>query len=616
MCSISKMKAFGCGRSLYRWIFGFIFMLMAFGISYDAGTAYAATSETKTLTLTYNDAVHEYTGVQGKLNFQNKDYEFKTMPIVKLSDVLYAPAKELFQTVLGYSWSYDTETGDYIAYDDDLDLKVQIKEGEESFTILRGGAASAYSLSQPILMIQCGTAERTPCIPVTKLFKSLGYTASWSKKKATYTVIKSDLFDWTGETEDTDTSVNHIRQATGAYSMVDNMAYIDLNVFGDRQESFDAVYVDREDKLITVTLPDSTFLPELKMYDRFGDIAERMVVTEEEKKVTVTFYCEDVTEFTYTTNDKKLHLRLMWDYSTKTGKTTNYSLSFLRPDSTYLIDKITQKDCYDSVSYTKAFKLIVKGDHLKFYKANPVVINNNYVKKVKVSLSDAGNTVIKVTTTKLLGFKVERVGDDYVVTLDKPKKIYKNILVFDCGHGDHDNGASHNGVHEKNLNLKIGYKLLSKYFEKVNPEIKIYWTRTTDNFVTLDDRSKFASKVCADAFISLHMNSASNKKANGTEVYYSVDNNKVKSTGLSSSRMAEMMDEALVSKLKTNDRGVRTAGFYVIKRNSVPSILIELAFLSGNEDHKRMTKTSFQKKAADTIQTVINKIFTKYPSKR
>ncbi len=80
--------------------------------------------------------------------------------------------------------------------------------------------------------------------------------------------------------------------------------------------------------------------------------------------------------------------------------------------------------------------------------------------------------------------------------------------------------------------------------------------------------------------------------------------------------MASMMDTAIVNALKTEDRGVKSAGFYVIKRNSVPAILIELCFLSGNKDHKRINKTSFKKTASKTIAGVIDSYFKKYPTNR
>ena len=261
-------------------------------------------------------------------------------------------------------------------------------------------------------------------------------------------------------------------------------------------------------------------------------------------------------------------------------------------------------------------EIVVKGDHTKFYNEHPPVINNDSIKKIKISKSSSGNTVIKITTKKLLGYKIERVGDQYLVKLDTPKKVFKNILIFDCGHGDFDNGTTNYGMHEKNLNLNMGYTLLKKYFAAANPEVKVYWTRMNDSFVTLDDRSKFAKKVGADAFISLHMNAAPNKKANGTEVYYSTNNNKSSFSGIKSSKMASMMDSALVKALKTDDRGVKSAGFYVIKRNTVPAILVELCFLSGDKDHKRVNTSSFKNTASKTIASVIKKMFKQYPTKR
>ena len=579
--------------------------------------AEAATKKKKTaepLTITYDGVTQTYTGVQGSLKYHHKDYSFNTIPLIKINKNIYAPAEELIKNVWGFTFGYDESTAEYIAYDEDTDTRISFKAGDTTLTIVRTGAPSAYTLPQAVRMVQKGSETAIPCIPIQRLVEAMGYTGSWNSTDAVYTMYRTSFFDWEGTAQDTDSSKNHITHATGDYSLFDNMSYIDLNFYGDRQASFDSVSVDRSGKTITITLPDSTFLPDLKMYDRFGEIVERMVVTEADGKVTITIYCEDVTEFTYTTFDNKLHFKLLWDYSTETGQVFNYSLKFTRPDSSFLIDSLYVDDCYDSVKYTKAFKITMKGNHLQFYKEHPPVLNNDYVKKYKVSVTSSGNTVIKIFTKTLQGYKIDRVGDEFLVTLDKPKKVFKNILVFDCGHGDYDNGASHYGLHEKNMNLNMGYTLLKKYFRAANPKVKVYWTRMNDSFVTLDDRSKFAAKVGADAFVSLHMNSATNKKANGTEVYYSTNNNK--SSWIKSSTMASMMDSAIVNALGTEDRGVKTAGFYVTKRNSVPAILIELCFMSGNKDHKRINTDSFKKTASKTIASVINQYFTKYKTIR
>ena len=607
-------------KRIVSYRLSFILMLTLICIFSVSGLSKAASTKKKDpspITISYDGTSVSYTGVQGKLNYHHKDYVFNTLPIVKLDSVLYAPAEELLKSVFGFTtFSYDEALGSYVAYDEDLNTKLIFKIGEKSFTIERDGKITSCSLSKPAKMIAKGSDAAIPCITITRLIEALGYVGSWNSTDATYSIYRKEYFDWNGEKADTDTKINHVTRSTGNYSMFDNMAYIDLNFYGDRQASFDSVSIDRSGKVITITMKDSTFLPNLKMYDRFGDMVERMVIAEADKKLTITLYCEDVTEFTYTTFDNHLHVKLMWDYSTQTGQEFNHSLKITRPDSSYLIDKLSVYDCYDSVKYTKAFKIVVKGDHTKFYNEHPPVINNDSIKKIKISKSSSGNTVIKITTKKLLGYKIERVGDQYLVKLDTPKKVFKNILIFDCGHGDFDNGTTNYGMHEKNLNLNMGYTLLKKYFAAANPEVKVYWTRMNDSFVTLDDRSKFAKKVGADAFISLHMNAAPNKKANGTEVYYSTNNNKSSFSGIKSSKMASMMDSALVKALKTDDRGVKSAGFYVIKRNTVPAILVELCFLSGDKDHKRVNTSSFKNTASKTIASVIKKMFKQYPTKR
>ena len=132
----------------------------------------------------------------------------------------------------------------------------------------------------------------------------------------------------------------------------------------------------------------------------------------------------------------------------------------------------------------------------------------------------------------------------------------------------------------------------------------------------LADRAKFAKTVGADAFISLHMNSASNSSANGTEVYYSVSNNSSSFSGITSKTMANLFRSQLLEDLGTKNRGTKTAGYYVIKNNSVPAILIELGFISGSSDFSRLTSENFQKKAAKSLYTGIVKMFSLYQTGR
>lgn len=91
------------------------------------------------------------------------------------------------------------------------------------------------------------------------------------------------------------------------------------------------------------------------------------------------------------------------------------------------------------------------------------------------------------------------------------------------------------------------------------------------------------------------MNSATSKSANGTEVYYSVSNNKTSFSGITSKAMANLFRKQLLADLKTTNRGTKTAAYYVLKHNTVPAILIELGFISGNSDYSKLTNATFQK---------------------
>ena len=157
---------------------------------------------------------------------------------------------------------------------------------------------------------------------------------------------------------------------------------------------------------------------------------------------------------------------------------------------------------------------------------------------------------------------------------------------------------------------------MKSYFTSNAPDLKVYWTRTTDSYITLANRAAFAKSVGADAFVSLHMNSSTNKTANGTEVYYSVSNNSSSFSGITSKKMATLFRKQLIKDLGTSNRGTKTAAYYVLKHNTVPAILIELGFISGNSDYSKLISTSFQKKAAQSIYTSIVAMFQTYPTGR
>ncbi|MBR1742292.1 MAG: N-acetylmuramoyl-L-alanine amidase [Lachnospiraceae bacterium] len=365
-------------------------------------------------------------------------------------------------------------------------------------------------------------------------------------------------------------------------------------------------------KEFLLTFPNAEYLPETKEFTDWKEfLSEMKVENTEDGSVTIHIVTTEEMDFSYTYEENTLDFRLFYDTTIVPPESyQKYALNILIPEGISIRD-VSNEDLYEK----KQFTITIKGNHVTFFKNNPIIKNSSKVKKVSVT-KKSGNTVITVTTTSLQGYKIYEKKNFFVVKIGAPNKIYSSIVVLDAGHGGKDAGASAHGMKEKNLNYQIIYTMMKGYFSGNAPEIKVYWTRKTDTFITLAKRAAFAKKVKADVFISLHMNSALRKAANGTEVYYSVSNNKAGFDGLTSKKMAALFKKRLVNDLNMKDRGVKSAGFYVIKHNTVPAILIELGFISGTKDYKKLKKESFRKKAAKSIYVGIVQMFLNYTTDR
>jgi N-acetylmuramoyl-L-alanine amidase len=295
------------------------------------------------------------------------------------------------------------------------------------------------------------------------------------------------------------------------------------------------------------------------------------------------------------------------------GTKESYGLQFNKPDELKYTD-ITHTDHY----YDNEFIITVPGNYVDYYTNNPVIINNEVISGVNVTLNSSGNTDITVTTTRLQGYRLNNKGSYITVDVGNPADIYKNIVVLDAGHGGTDPGAQKSGVSEKDINFSIIYEKAEKYFNSPDSTVKAYWTRTTDTFVTLDDRAAFADSVGADLFISLHVNSFNKSSVSGMEIYYSPSNNDTNQAGLSSSILADYFNSQLKGDLNlvNHGQGVKTAKYVVVHKNSVPAILIELGFITNETDLANMTDETFQDNFAKSIFDATTGVFNQYPSGR
>lgn len=224
------------------------------------------------------------------------------------------------------------------------------------------------------------------------------------------------------------------------------------------------------------------------------------------------------------------------------------------------------------------------------------------------------------------------------------------IVVIDAGHGGKDPGASGYvlKLKEKDINLKTALKLGDLLSKEKN--VKVLYTRKKDVFIPLDDRAQIANKAKADLFISIHVNAAENRSARGTESYAvgsssanlevakrenavmlyesdyktkyrGFDPNSTESYIMFDFLQSKYMEQSVsfasriednFTKLGRSSRGVKQAGFWVLKQAAMPAVLVELGYISNKDEEAFLAKD----KNLDKLAGAIAKAFVQYKDKR
>lgn len=174
---------------------------------------------------------------------------------------------------------------------------------------------------------------------------------------------------------------------------------------------------------------------------------------------------------------------------------------------------------------------------------------------------------------------------------------YKTIVI-DAGHGGRDKGATGTSAStlEKDLNL-ITAKLLEKRLKALGADVIM--TRTTDQYVSLETRVNMAKEKKADIFLSIHYNSSPDTALQGIITYY--DHHKT---------LAESIHHELISLTTFTDKQARYGDYYVLRENSQPSALLELGFLSHEQEEARLQTEEFQYNAVTAIVKGLTKYFS------
>jgi len=191
-------------------------------------------------------------------------------------------------------------------------------------------------------------------------------------------------------------------------------------------------------------------------------------------------------------------------------------------------------------------------------------------------------------------------GDYTTPTSSLPSRGERNQLlagrtiVIDPGHGGRDPGAvGVTGLQEKVVNMETSQKVAS-YLRSHGARVVL--TRSSDYFVSLAQRVNIAHNSGADIFVSIHANAHPNPGISGTETYY---NSAYQSWN--SRNLANLVQQELVGHSGLRNIGVKHANFYVIRNTRIPSILVELAFLSNWHDESLLRRDSFLDGQAQAI---------------
>ena len=220
---------------------------------------------------------------------------------------------------------------------------------------------------------------------------------------------------------------------------------------------------------------------------------------------------------------------------------------------------------------------------------------DGYVQSIKINTS--GTTKITVTTNTVYTYQVAQDSNGAILELVRPREKYSQIVVLDIGHGGSDSGAVANGVKEKEVNFNQGMALY--YLLEADPSIKVYMTRESDVYPTLQFRSQLANEIEADLFISIHNNSASANVTGAETLYYP------NGSDTRGKQIAQMVQEAIVS-CGLGNRGIKArSDLYVLRTTNMPAILLETGFLTNAAEAEYINSQSFINEWSQSVYNAI-----------
>ena len=331
------------------------------------------------------------------------------------------------------------------------------------------------------------------------------------------------------------------------------------------------------------------------------------------------------------------------------------------PDYTRVVVDLTETTEYSQNRLTNPARLYfdLKNTLITKEIVTSVPIGNDILKTVRAGQFTCDTVRVVLDLKDIKEFNVFILEDPARLVIDVygkekgeilEKASLKRRIVIDPGHGGHDPGAvGLNGLYEKDVVLDIALKLRDILSE--NPLYEVFLTREKDIYIPLEERTAIANKKKADLFLSIHANASPQRKAKGVETYLLnwTDNNEAnrvaaRENKISLKKMQEMnrkmdvlggilgdlerqmkrdesvnlanqIQNSMITTLDGRENlGVKWAMFFVLFGARMPSVLVEVSFISNPEEEKLLADVSFRYQIAQAIADGLNRYFTSTPT--
>ena len=507
-----------------------------------------------------NDETVKYVGTKGKITFNGEDVEIYQTPSLIISDTaLLSTDTDVFDAT-GIDFAYDDETG-----------VITLTYGENSLIYCVGsrivyvnGLLSRCAVA-PTIFYLYDVEEDVLYIPGRFTMENLGFYYNWNSETGTSEISTFEYIDSLKVPED----------VTGE----DDQGSTDNNI-----SEIDNTNNENSDSDITNTETGVSENTEDDGEGRIEDDTEKVTLS---RKLINVFNPNEGYKFFIDRDNCAQTLKLPV------------------PNGVLANDFEMNEELLGCLT-----ELVLKGDYSDFYTDALVDNTGEAILQIQVYYDpNTDETIFKIFSDVVLGCGLSDAEDNFVnVRMDFVKNIYKKVIVMDAGHGGHDPGAQHQGYNESDLNLKIVLNCRELFKDT---DIKVYYTRIDDTFLSLYDRAAFAELVGADMFIAVHHNSSWYDTVTGTSVYWGDKDTSTSLNGLTSEKLAWRMLENLTAALDTKvfGEGAINKNFVVVRDSKAPAVLLEIGFMSNSDELSRLVKDKFSKKVARTIVDTVLDIY-------